>query len=145
MIITSKASWFCFMNSKPSPTCKVSLGLEYPTAMPGRYFLDAWITSYNTARVQQDIYWFVNTFSEAMINNSLLALILSLVYQLILLRDTRHLFGLPQNLPHGHSHQRNSAIQQSHKKGPPTEQLAVLHTWENLPARREILVSHFLF
>lgn len=48
VIITSKASWFCFMNSKPSPTCKVSLALEYPTAIPGRYFLDTWITSCNT-------------------------------------------------------------------------------------------------
>jgi hypothetical protein len=40
VIMTSKASWFCFMNSKPSPTWRVSFKLEKPTAMPGRNFND---------------------------------------------------------------------------------------------------------
>lgn len=46
----SKASWFCFINSKPSPTCRVSLGLKKPFAMPGKYFFDTVITSYNRER-----------------------------------------------------------------------------------------------
>lgn len=46
VIMMSKASWFCFINSKPSPTWRVSFGLKKPFAMPGRYFLDALMTSY---------------------------------------------------------------------------------------------------
>lgn len=45
VMITSKASWFCFMNSKPSPTWRVSFGLKNPLAIPGRYFLDTLMTS----------------------------------------------------------------------------------------------------
>lgn len=54
-MMTSKASWFCFMNSKPSPTCRVSLGLKNPFAIPGRYFLETVITSYQKDR--PTLYW----------------------------------------------------------------------------------------
>lgn len=50
VMITSKASWFFFMNSKPSPTWRVSLGLKKPLAIPGRYFLDTLMTSFECAK-----------------------------------------------------------------------------------------------
>lgn len=45
VMMTSKASWFFFMNSKPSPTFRVSLGLKNPFAIPGRYFFETLMTS----------------------------------------------------------------------------------------------------
>lgn len=55
VIMTSKASWFCFMNSKPSPTCKVSLGLKNPLAIPGRYFFDTLMTSYTADNINTEM------------------------------------------------------------------------------------------
>lgn len=46
VMMTSKAFWFCFINSKPSPTWRVSFGLKKPLAMPGRNFFETSMTSY---------------------------------------------------------------------------------------------------
>lgn len=52
--MTSNASWFCFMNSKPSPTWRVSLGLKNPLAIPGRYFFDTLMTSQTADSMKTD-------------------------------------------------------------------------------------------
>lgn len=52
VIMTSKASWFCFMNSKPSPTWRVSFGLKNPLAIPGRNFFDTLMTSYTANNIK---------------------------------------------------------------------------------------------
>lgn len=44
-MVTVKACWLCSMNSKPSPTCRVSLELQPSTAMHGRNFLETWMMS----------------------------------------------------------------------------------------------------
>lgn len=75
----SKASWFFFMNSKPSPIWRVILGLKNPLAIPGRYFFDTSMTSYTGEKVSfhekishEFVYsWMIVTLSFVPFNFSL--------------------------------------------------------------------------
>ena len=45
VIMTSNSPLCCFINSKPSPTFKVSFGCSSPFPMKGKYFFDTLITT----------------------------------------------------------------------------------------------------